>query len=278
MRVSNEKSLWTNGFFKLKDESWLEKQRIAGQVAAKTLMLLEKLVREKAPLTLFQMNVIAEDYIYQNKCIPTFKNYKGTFPAGVCMSVNKQLVHGIPAHYKLQDGDVVSFDLGTTFEGAIADTAITCLYGEAKPEHIKLIAATNEALMKGIAAIGVGKRLGVIGHAIFRSARGNDFSVVDDYGGHGLDWNIPHAAPFIANKADPDEGIRIQTGLAIAIEPMLVPRDTSTSISEDGWTVNTKEIGAHAEHSVFVHEDRTEIITWREDSGQPKEILHDKTC
>lgn len=263
MRTNHEKSLWANGFFKLKGESWLEKQRVAGKVAAGALLLLEKLVREKAPLTLSEMNGIAEDYIWQNKCIPTFKNYKGTFPAGVCMSVNKQLVHGIPTNYKLQEGDVVSFDLGTTFEGAIADTAITCVYGEAKAEHLKIIKATEEALMKGIAAIGVGKKLGVIGHAIFRSAKGNGFNVVDDYGGHGLDWNIPHASPFVSNKSDPEEGFRIQPGLAIAIEPMLVPKDTSTEISEDGWTVLTKEIGAHFEHSVYVHEDHVEIITGR---------------
>jgi len=227
-------------------------------------LLLQKHTEEKITRSLTELNQLAEDLIAKADGIPTFKGYKG-FPAGVCISVNKQLVHGIPTDYLLQEGDVVSFDLGVTIGGAIADTAITCIYGQAKSDqHVKLILATELALMKGIQAIKVGNRLGCIGEAIYKSARGNNFSIVNNYGGHGLDWNMPHASPFVANKSTANEGIRIQPGLAIAIEPMLViGSSAATTTGDDGWTVSTPEIGAHFEHSVFVHEDRVEIITDR---------------
>lgn len=251
------------GLFKLKNKDWLEKQRIAGRIAANALIKLENLVKDKTELSLIELNEVAEKFITDAGGFPTFKGYKG-FPAGVCISVNKQLVHGIPTDYHLQSGDVVSFDLGVTWEGAIADTAITCIYGEPiSIKHIDLIRATEEALMKGIEAIQVGKRLGCIGNAIHKSVKSNGFNVITKYGGHGLDWNVPHATPFVENKSEPDQGIRIQPGLAIAIEPMLVPGPTDTKTLADGWTVVTEDMGAHFEHSVFVHEDHVEIITDR---------------
>jgi methionyl aminopeptidase len=275
MRISYDKSLpsWSNGFFTLKNEDWLHKQRIAGKVAASALMILENKVKSKTTLSLLELNSMAEEYIQDHKCIPTFKNYKGhgltLFPAGVCISVNKQLVHGIPTNYYLQEGDVVSFDLGATYEGAIADTALTCIYGEPKKQdHVKLIKATEEALMKGIQAISVGKKLGSIGHAIFRSAKGNGFNVITQYGGHGIDISsdgsgIPHAPPFVANKDDPETGFRMQPGLVLAIEPMLIIGSTETHLHGDGWTVCGMGISAHFEHTVFLHEDHVEIITDR---------------
>src|SRR5574339_213315 len=250
MRLSTQQSFSTDGFVKLKDQNWLDKQRVAGKIAAKTLVALQKQVEEKTTKSLLELNEFAEQMIADAGGIPTFKGYKG-FPAGVCISVNKQLVHGIPTDYKLQEGDVISFDLGVTISGAIADTAITCIYGQPKSEnHVSLIKATEESLMKGIEAIAVGKKLGSIGNAIYRSARGHGFSVITKYGGHGLDWNYPHAAPFVENKSDPEQGFRIQPGLAIAIEPMLVTGSTDTRVLDDGWTVVTNEIGAHFEHSV----------------------------
>lgn len=254
----------TSGFFKLKGQDWLDKQRVAGKIAAETLVLLKQtLESNNRPLSLIELNEIGENYITSKGGSCTFKGYKG-FPAGVCISVNKQLVHGIPSDYKLQEGDVVSFDLGVTVEGAIADTAITCIYGEPKSErHTQLVKATEESLMRGIEAVGVGKHLGAIGYAVNRCAKNYGLNVIHNYGGHGLDWDVPHAAPFVANKADVNDGIRIQAGLAIAIEPMLVLGTTMTKVLDDGWTVVTDDIGAHFEHSIYVHEDRVEIITDR---------------
>lgn len=252
-----------NSLIKLKGQDWLEKQRVAGRIAASTLCALSDLVRDKSTKSLLELNAFAEQMIESQNSSCTFKNYKG-FPAGVCISVNKQLVHGIPTDYLLQEGDVISFDLGVTFEGAIADTAITCIYGQAKSEqHVKLVEATEASLMAGIAAIKVGDRLGCIGEAIYNSARKSGFSVVTKYGGHGLDWNVPHAAPFVDNKSDPSKGIRIQPGLVIAVEPMLVIGSPDTKTDKDGWTVVTNDIGAHFEHSLYVHEDHVEIITDR---------------
>lgn len=263
MRLTSKDTFATNSLVKLKNDDWLVKQRQAGVIAAKTLKMLEQMVFDKTTQSMVELNQAAEDFIYSSGGTPTFKGYKG-FPAGVCISVNKQLVHGIPTDYKLQDGDLVSFDLGVTYEGAIADTAITCIYGEPKSElHVKLVKATEESLMRGIEAISAGKRLGCIGNAIFKSAKGSGFGVITNYGGHGLDWDVPHAPPFVNNKSNLDEGIRIQPGLAIAIEPMLVLGSVETKVAEDGWTVVTNDLGAHFEHSIFVHEDRVEIITDR---------------
>lgn len=263
MRMGTKNAFANNTLVKLKDNDWLEKQRVAGRIAAQTLLKLKGFVEGKTFHSTATLSQVAEQFILEAGGTPTFKGYKG-FPAAVCISVNKQLVHGIPDDTVLDDGDVVSFDLGVTYQGAIADTAITCIFGPPKSEkHAQLVQATEESLMKGIEAIAVGKKLGCIGNAIYKYAKGKGFGVINQYGGHGLDWNIPHAPPFVANKADLEDGLRIQPGLAIAIEPMLVLGSTTTRVLDDGWTVVTDDIGAHFEHSVFVHEDHVEILTDR---------------
>lgn len=257
------------GLIKIKDGSWLSRQRVAGKVVSQALSMLEKLVREKTTKSLLELNAIAEAFILDHNCQCTFKNYRG-FPAGVCISVNYQLVHGIPTSYQLQDGDIVSFDLGATYEGSIADSALTCIYGTArKIEHIKLIEATKEALHRGIVQARAGNRLGAIGNAIYKSARGNGFNVIENYGGHGIcnhsdGSGMPHAPPFVSNRADSSVGIHLQAGMTLAIEPMLVPSDTSTQVGPNGWDIMTKEIGAHEEHTIFIHDDWIEVITERE--------------
>ena len=264
MKLNAPKELFSDSsLIRLKDNNWLEKQRVAGKIAAKALLLLEQLVKDKTSKTLIELNEIAENYIFESGGICTFKNYHG-FPAGVCISVNKQLVHGIPTDYVLQEGDIVSFDLGVTIEGAIADTAITCIYGEPKLEkHVRLVKDTEEALMRGIKAVKVGDRLGVIGQAIYKHSHSKGYGIINNYGGHGLDWDTPHASPFVENKSSGTRGIRIQPGLSIAIEPMLVLGSTATTTADDGWTVMTPDLSSHFEHSIFVHEDHVEIITDR---------------
>lgn len=263
MRIQSKSTFSDNVVIHLKNDDWLLKQRVAGKVVATTLKFLEQKVVEQTTSSMLELNALAEEIIYSSDCTPTFKNYKG-FPAGVCISINNQLVHGIPTDYKLQDGDVVSFDLGATYQGAIADSALTCIYGKPKTvEHVRLLQATEESLMKGIESIVVGNRLGCIGNAIAKCAKYHGFGLVANYGGHGLDWDVPHAAPFVANKAELDEGIRIAAGLSIAIEPMLTIGSPTTKVTDDGWTVVTDNIGAHFEHSVFVHADKVEIITDR---------------
>lgn len=264
MRMNNGEAFSSNELIKIKDQKWLDRQRVAGKIAALTLTLLEKQVREKAAHSLIELNEIAENFIEAAGGIPTFKGYKG-FPAGVCCSVNRQLVHGIPTDYRLQNGDLVSFDLGVTIGGAIADTAITCIYGEPKsPQHNKLVQATEEALMKSLGAIKVGERLGVIGNVISRCAKGHGLSVVSAYGGHGLEYDTPHAPPFVSNKSNSNEGVRIQAGMTLAIEPLFVLGTSNrTRVMPDGWTVVCDDLCSHFEHTIFVHNDSIEIITDR---------------
>ena len=267
MRTSNN-TFHGNGLFTLKNQDWLDKQRIAGKIVANALQQLQEYCEKKTFHSMATLNAAIEKYIVENGGIPTFKDYKKTgssnFPAGVCISINHALVHGIPEDTVLADGDIVSFDLGVTYQGAIADSAITVIFGPPKdPRHVELVKATEEALMRGIQAIAVGKRLGCIGHAISRYAKSQGFGLVTNYGGHGLDWNKAHAPPFVSNKAELNEGFRIQPGLAIAIEPMLTIGPPQTRTLADGWTVVTPGIGSHFEHSVYVHENHVEIITDR---------------
>jgi methionyl aminopeptidase len=256
-------------FVKLKDTTFLANQRQAGKIAGQALSLLKGLVRENTTKSLIELDRLAEEYIVKQGGFPTFKGY-GTppFPNSVCISVNHQLVHGVATDYVLQDGDIVSFDLGVTIHGAVADTALTCVYGQSNAEKDSLIRATEECLKKSIATVQVGARVGSIGNAIYKCAKGYGYNVYERYGGHGIciskeGQGIPHAQPFVANRAHPDEGIRIQAGMTIAIEPLLTRGPTDTYIAPDHWTVIGKQLNAHAEHTIFVHPDHTEIITER---------------
>lgn len=268
MKLNNVQEAFSrNDFVILKDQNWLERLRIAGKCVSDIMTMLESLVKDKTNLSLLEISEFAESEILKRDCQATFKGYKD-FPAAVCISVNKELVHGIPSNYKLQNGDIVSFDFGATYKGAIADSAVTCIYGEAKSKSdIVLLDATKASLYAGIEAVNIKKRIGAIGNAVYRCARDKGFKVIENYGGHGIDENTPHAQPFVSNRADPNTGIRIQSGLTIAIEPMLVPYNSSikTRVGDDKWTVYTEEIGAHFEHTIFVGDKDVEIITKRED-------------
>lgn len=251
----------------LHDLEWLNHARFAGKVVSKCLNELTKLVKSKASLTTLQLSRFAELMILDHKCQPTFKGYHN-FPEAVCISVNKELVHGIPKDYYLQDGDVVSFDLGATYNGAIADAATTCIFGEPKSkEHENLLLTTKTALSKGIGSISIGKQIGIIGETIYNYSKNNKYSVIQNYGGHGISIDkfgngVPHGAPFISNKDINTNGVRVQAGMALAIEPMLHLGPTITTVAKDGWTVMTNDIGSHEEHTVYIHDNNeVEIIT-----------------
>lgn len=247
----------------LKDQKWFERQTVAGKCVGSILKNLNNIITSRSNnLNLKDLENEAIKQFKEWNCKPTFLGYKG-FPGAICLSVNRELVHGIPKDYILQDGDVVKFDLGATYEGAIADAAATAIYGTPKsPTHTDLIAVCKGALDHAIKAVAIGKRLGCIGYAIHKYVNGRSrYGLITKYGGHGLDYEIPHAPPFVANKAQPTEGIRIQAGLALAIEPMVVMGDTNHRVSEDGWTVTTPDVGAHFEHSILVGEDKVHVLT-----------------
>lgn len=247
----------------LKDSSWLDRQKVAGTCVASVLRKINQVILDKTPnVSLKDLEQIAVDEIVSFGCTPTFQGYNG-FPGAICLSVNKQLVHGIPTSYILQEGDVVKFDVGATYEGVIADAAATAIYGEPKSSlHTELIRICKGALEAAIGVVQVGKQIGCIGNAIHKYVSSKScFNVVTRYGGHGIDENTPHAPPFVANKAKTNEGIRIQPGLTIAIEPMVVIGGTTTRVASDGWTVLTSDIGAHFEASIYVDSDKVQILT-----------------
>lgn len=265
MRVNQSTFNSSASFIKLKDDDFLERLRIAGKCVSEIMSMLETLVKEKANLSMIEIDKFVEAEIEKRRCIPTFRGYKG-FPNSVCISINKALVHGVCTDYRLQEGDKVSFDFGATFHGAIADSAATFIYGEPKSkEHVRMIETTKKCLSNAIDAISVGKRLGVIGDTIYKTSRNDGFRVIETHGGHGISENEPHDQPFVSNRANPNEGIHIQDGLVIAIEPLLVPYNCGikTRVGTDQWTTYTEEIGSHEEHTIFVHNDHVEIITAR---------------
>lgn len=253
-----------NTLIHLKDEHWLARQRIAGQCVAQCLSESETIIKANNGASLKDLEQHCLTIMTKYDCSPTFLNYKG-FPGAICTSVNKQLVHGIPSDYKIKSGDVVKVDLGATYQGAIADSAITAIAG--KPTsfwHPELIITCQKALTHAIQAIKIGARLGAIGQAIHHVVKGSPFRAIINYGGHGIDENRPHAPPFVANKAKDTEGVRFQPGMTLAIEPMVVISPAETKVLADGWTVVTPEIGVHFEETIFIHPDRVEVITWKE--------------
>lgn len=258
-----------NNIIDLHDQTWLEKQRISGQVVSGCLKMLEGLIKSGTQKTLKELDNIAGEYIRDHNCSETFYNYKG-FPGKICISVNETLVHGVPTDYRLQDGDLITFDLGATFEGVISDAARTMVYGNyKKEEHKLLIETTKECLKKAIENISIGKKLGIIGETIYTHAKNKGFSVVDNYGGHSLtharenpNIGIPHAPPFISNKDICNNGIRIVPGLTLAIEPLLVIGNSNkTTLRDDNWSVYTENIGCHFEDTIFITENGVEIMT-----------------
>lgn len=247
---------------KLKNKEWLAKQRIAGKCVSRCLKRCKELIENITPsLSPLLLEKECLEIMRQMNCSPTFFNYKG-FPGAICVSINCQLVHGIPSEYMIQPGDVVKVDLGATYEGAIADAAISAIYGAPKcSEHVLLLQTCKAALDNGIKAVSLNKRVGAIGYAINHVVKKTRYGLITNYGGHGIDENKPHAEPFVANKSQPTSGPRFQIGMTLAIEPMVVLGDTRTWISNDGWTVNASGISAHYEHTVFLSEDGVQVLT-----------------
>lgn len=251
-----------NQFIDLKDDSWLERQTLAGQCVASCLKSFYQLIRTRQEnLSLKDIEAQCIEIINDFQCSPTFLNYKG-FPGAVCLSVNDVLVHGIPTDYILQDGDKVTLDLGATYDGVPADAAFTMIYGTPKHNRIvEMLKLCKKSLDVAITNIKQGVKLGVIGNTIHKTVKNSGFGLIENYGGHGISKNKVHAQPFVANKSTINEGIRIQNGLSIAIEPMLTLGNTKTRIAKDGWSVMTECLGVHFEHSVVILDNKIHIVT-----------------
>lgn len=248
----------------LKDALWMKRQKHAGRVVAKSHQAIYPMIKCMSKgLTLKLIGEVVQEVIEKNDCTPTFLGYNG-FPSVVCASLNKELVHGFARDIELQHGDVVKIDIGATFEGAIGDCAMTYVFGKPKsPKVSAMLLACQQSLHDAIAVVKPGNRLGEIGKAIWNRSKSSGFGVIVDFGGHGIDYNKLHAQPFVSNKGKSDTGLMMQPGLSIAIEPMFVlGKNTNTKLLKDKWTVVTKDIGCHYEHSVSIDENgHTHIMT-----------------
>lgn len=215
----------------------------------------------KSGVTTREIDQKAEDLIKKRKVIPAFKGYRG-FPGSVCISVNEEVVHGIPGERILKDGDIVSLDVGIIHKGYYSDTAMTMGIGAISPDLQKLLDVTYASLCAGIDNVRVNNNLSDISHAIQRYVENNRFSVVREFVGHGIGKRL-HEEPEIPNFGPPHQGPILKEGMVFAIEPMVNMGCGGTKILEDGWTVVTADglPSAHFEHTVAIAKDGPEILT-----------------
>ncbi len=242
----------------LKSDKEIEVMAQAGRIAGLCLKLLGSLVGPG--ITTGELDARAEDFIRSQGALPTFKGYNG-FPASICASLNETVVHGIPGETRLQEGDIISIDVGATFRGFVGDTAATFAVGKVSPEAARLISCTQEALVKGVAAAKEGGYLGDIGHAVESHAAMFGYSVVRDYAGHGVGRKM-HEDPCVSNFGAPGTGRLLRRGMVIAIEPM-VNAGGPDVITYPDMRVVTRDgsLSAHFEHTVAITAEGPRCLT-----------------
>ena len=215
-------------------------------------------------VTTAALEAIGAEVVRDHGCRPSFLGYHG-FPATICTSPNRAIVHGIPGDYVLRDGDIISIDAGAIYEGWHGDAAFTAAVGDVADEVQKLIDVTEEALWNGLRQARVGKRLGDIGYAVEATAEPHGFGVVREYVGHGIGQQMheePQVPNYVIRPVESFEHI-LKPGLVLAIEPMLNLGTDDVRVLDDDWTVVTKDgkLSAHWEHTIAVTEDGYEILT-----------------
>ena len=242
-----------------RSKSEIEKLRRVNQLVAAILAQLRRMV---APgVTTQEIDALAESQVRAAGAEPAFKGYHG-YPATLCVSVNEQVVHGIPSSRKLVEGDVLSIDMGAKLDGFYGDSAVTVPVGRVGPDAEKLLRVTNEALFLGIDAVKPGARVSDIGAAVQAHVEANGFSVVREFVGHGIGTSL-HEEPQIANYGPGGRGPRLAEGMVLAIEPMVNVGEAAVKVLADGWTAVTRDssLSAHFEHTVVVTGDGCEILT-----------------
>ncbi len=242
-----------------KSEREIELMRQAGKIVATVLTTLKQYVQPGIKTK--ELDIIADREVKKLGGKPSFKNYRG-FPASLCVSVNDEIVHGIPGRRVLQEGDIVSLDFGAIYEDYQGDSAITVGVGKISPDAERLIEATYGALLAGINAARKGSRLGDVSSAIQQYAESRGYSVVREYTGHGIGRNM-HEDPFIPNYGTPGTGLLLKKGLTLAIEPMLNIGGWQTQVDDNDWTVRTLDgsLSAHFEHTVAITDNEAEVLT-----------------
>ncbi len=244
----------------IKSKTEIEYMKVAGRVTGETLKLLEALV--KPGISTLELDRAAEKYIRDNECVPSFKGYGG-FPGSVCISINDEVIHGIPSKRILKEGDIVSFDVGACFKGYHGDAARTVGIGEISEEAQKLIDVTRESFFEGVKFAKEGYRVSDISAEVQRVAEKNGFSVLREYCGHGIGHQL-HEDPEIPNYFDPrHRGVRLRPGMCLAIEPMVNQGNREIYVGDDDWTVYTADgkLSAHYENTVLVTNGEPYILT-----------------
>ena len=243
----------------IKSETELGFMREAGRIVAETHQILAKSI--EPGITTGELDQIADKYIRSQGAVPSFKDYNG-FPYSVCASVNEELVHGFPGKRKLNEGDIVTFDIGAEYRGYHGDSAWTYPVGQITDEAQKLLDVTEGSLYAGLDLVKPDVRLFTISHAIQRHIEDAGYSVVREYVGHGIGADL-HEEPQIPNYGVPDRGPRLKPGMVLAIEPMVNVGKRYVRTLEDNWTVVTVDgsLCAHFEHTVAVTKDGMEILT-----------------
>ena len=246
-------------FTKIKTEQEIENIRVSGQMLASVLKYLQPLVVPGITTKELADNAATELKKLGGK--PAFLGYGG-FPDVICISLNDEVVHGIPGNDEIQDGDLVSLDFGVNYNGMITDAAITVIAGESSGTTRKLVKGTEEALMAAIQVVKDGVKTGDIGAAAEKIMTQYGFGIVRDLVGHGVGHEV-HEGPDIPNYGTAGSGQKLSKGMTIAIEPMSTLGSEQVVLDSDGWTVKTydKSLSAHFEHTVLILEDTAEILT-----------------
>lgn len=244
-------------FYKTKEE--IELIRVSSLLVGKALAEVAKVI--KPGVTTLSLDKVAEEFIKDNHAIPAFKGYSG-FPNTLCISVNSQVVHGIPGSYELKEGDIISVDCGVVKNKYFGDSAYTFAIGEVKPEVLDLLKVTKESLYKAIEKAVVGNRLGDVSEAVQSHAEKNGFSIVRELVGHGIGQNL-HEAPEVPNYGKKGSGLKLQEGLVIAIEPMVNLGKKAIIQENDGWTIRTADnlASAHFEHTIAIGKEKADILS-----------------
>lgn len=244
----------------IKSEQEIDIMRESGKVTGYILKELENFI--KPGLSTFDIDRFVEEIILKNKMIPAFKGYCG-FPASACVSINEEVVHGIPAKDRiLKEGDIVSVDVGSTYKGYVSDAARTYGVGKISKEAQKLIDVTRQSFFEGIKFCKVGFRLSDVSHAIQQKAESEGYSVIREFVGHGV-GRAMHEEPQIPNYGRPGRGPRIAKGMVFAIEPMICQGSYDVEVLLNDWTVVTVDgkLSAHYENTVVITDGEPELLT-----------------
>jgi len=254
----------------IKSKRELEIMRTAGKINAEALQVVADLAQPG--ITTAELNAAADAVLKKHGVYSPFFNYPGAYPypASTTISVNEELVHGIPGKRILKEGDIVSVDCGTVYEGFVADSAITVPIGEVSELTRKLLTVTEESLYVGIKLMAPGNRVGDVSSAIQNFVEDKGFFVTREYTGHGVGRDM-HEGPQVPNYGVPGRGILLRPGMTIALEPMVLIGTPATRVLKDQWTVISadRSLTAHYEHTVAITEDGPVILTLLEDGSKP---------